>query len=195
MKVILASGNAHKISEIRRVLPSAMTLVSLTDLGIPSPPETGLTFVENALIKARHAVRLGQLPAIADDSGLAVDALGGAPGIYSSRYAGEHATDADNNAKLLDALKDVPTEERTAHFHCVIVMLRHVEDPVPLITEGKWSGLITTTPQGTNGFGYDPLFFVPSQGVTVAQLGSDTKDRLSHRGQALAQLQHLLQSP
>ncbi len=192
MKIILASGNAHKIAEVRRILSGSLSLIPQTELNIPSPAETGSTFVENALIKARHASAYGHLPAIADDSGLAVDHLDGDPGIFSARYAGPSATDAENSRKLLDALAGVPDERRTAHFHCVIVMLRHPEDPTPLIAEGRWSGTIARAPEGDNGFGYDPLFFVPAIGMTVARMPAATKDRLSHRGQALAIMQRLL---
>ena len=193
MKLVLATGNAHKVREIRSVLPDDMTLVPQTELGIPSPDETGLTFVENAIIKARNAAAHAKLPAIADDSGLAVDFLDGAPGIYSSRYGGEDATDEDNNRKLLAALADVPEAQRIAHFHCVIVLLQHANDPTPLIAQGSWSGRILTAPGGSNGFGYDPLFYVPSLDCSAAELAADTKNRLSHRGQALARLKELLQ--
>lgn len=192
MRMVLATGNAHKTREIRGILPGDVELVTQTELGIPSPEETGLTFVENAIIKARNATALSGLPAIADDSGLAVDYLGGAPGIYSSRYAGVNARDADNNIKLLEALDGVPPERRVARFHCIIVMLQHAEDPVPLIAEGSWEGEILTAPRGQNGFGYDPLFFVPSMNCSAAELTSEEKSQLSHRGQALRRLQELM---
>lgn len=193
MKLVLATGNMHKVREINSVMPPDMELVAQSDLDIQGPEETGLTFVENALIKARNAASISGLPAIADDSGLAVDFLGGAPGIYSSRYAGPEASDADNNAKLLDALGAVPAEQRTARFHCVIVMLRHAEDPVPLIAQGSWAGEILTAPRGHNGFGYDPLFFVPAMNCSAAELPAATKHQISHRGQALQRLKELLQ--
>jgi XTP/dITP diphosphohydrolase len=143
--------------------------------------------VENALLKARHAAQHSGLPALADDSGLVVDALGGAPGIYSARYAGSQASDQDNVEKLLTTLGTVPDAQRTAHFYCALVYLRHEADPIPLICTGSWEGLITQTPQGAGGFGYDPVFFVASEGKTAAQLSPELKNRLSHRGQALAE--------
>lgn len=192
MKIVLATGNAHKVREIRGVLPGNVELVTQTELDIPSPEETGLTFVENAIIKARNASAISGLPAIADDSGLSVDYLEGAPGIYSSRYAGKDATDADNNAKLLEALDGVSRRQRGARFHCIIVMLRHGEDPVPLIAEGNWEGEILTAPRGHNGFGYDPLFYIPSMDCSAAELSAERKSQLSHRGQALRRLQELM---
>ena len=192
MKMVLATGNAHKVREIRGFLPGDVELVIQTELDIPSPEETGLTFVENAIIKARNAAAFSGMPAIADDSGLAVDYLAGAPGIYSSRYAGIDATDADNNAKLLEALDGVPPEQRRARFHCIIVMLRHPGDPVPLIAQGSWEGEIMSAPRGRNGFGYDPLFYVPSMNCSAAELPAEKKNQLSHRGQALRQLQELM---
>lgn len=192
MRVVLATGNAHKVDEISGLLPESIQLVTQAELQIPGPPETGLTFVENAIIKARNAAERAELPAIADDSGLAVDYLDGAPGLYSSRYAGEQATDRENNAKLLAALGGVPAEERTARFHCVIVMLGHAGDPTPLIAQGIWKGQILTQPRGTNGFGYDPLFYIPTEGCTAAELPARTKQIISHRGQALRQLTTLI---
>lgn len=192
-KIVVASGNAHKIDEIRAVLPASLELLSLADFSIAAPPETALTFVENAIIKARHAARMSGLPAIADDSGLEVDCLAGQPGIYSSRYAGEDATDADNNAKLLAALAGVPAHNRAAKFQCVIVFMRHEKDPTPVIASGTLKGEIMQAPSGDNGFGYDPLFLVPSLGKTVAELPAATKNRISHRALALAQLITLLQ--
>jgi len=150
--------------------------------------ETGLTFVENAILKARNAAQHTGLPALADDSGLEVDALHGAPGIYSARYAGPMASDAENLGKLLAMLKDVPEEKRGAHFQCVLVYLRHALDPTPLICQGAWEGRILTAPRGTSGFGYDPVFFVPSHACSAAELPAETKNVLSHRGQALRQL-------
>lgn len=155
-------------------------------------PETGLTFVENALIKARHASAVTGLPALADDSGLIVDALGGAPGLYSARYAGSPTDAQANNAKLLDAMRAVPAERRSARFYAVIVLLRHPEDPQPLIAEGSWEGVITTEPRGTGGFGYNPVFLDPVHGLTAAEMDTALKNRLSHRAVALATLQHKL---
>lgn len=192
-RVVLATGNPHKVVEISSVLPRGIELVPQTELGIPSPEETGLTFVENAIIKARNAAALSGLPALADDSGLEVDYLAGEPGIYSSRYAGEDATDEDNNDKLIAALDGVPRELRSARFHCVIVYMKHAGDPAPIIASGRWEGEILPARQGTNGFGYDPLFFIPSAGLSVAQLDDDVKHRSSHRGQALAKLHSLLE--
>jgi XTP/dITP diphosphohydrolase len=188
-RIVLASGNAGKLREMQRILSdTGVELLSQRELGIVSPEETGLTFVENALIKARHASRAVGLPALADDSGLAVDALHGAPGIHSARYAGSDGDDAANNRMLLDALQDVPDAQRTARFICVIVFLRHAEDPVPLICQGIWPGIIRHTPGGPNGFGYDPLFQVPGRDCSSAELSPDEKNRISHRGQALQQL-------
>ncbi|HLF96759.1 MAG TPA: RdgB/HAM1 family non-canonical purine NTP pyrophosphatase, partial [Methylococcaceae bacterium] len=184
--IVLASGNAGKIREIQALLAGRdIRIVPQSAFGIPDAEETGLTFIENAILKARHAARLSGLPAIADDSGLEVDALDGAPGVYSARYAGAGADDAANNAKLLEALRDVPEQRRAARFRCVMAYLRHADDPSPLIAEGVWEGRILTAPRGENGFGYDPLFFVPGEGCASAELPPDTKNRLSHRGQAL----------
>jgi XTP/dITP diphosphohydrolase len=169
--------------------------VPQSELAVSDADETGLTFIENAIIKARHAALATGLAAIADDSGLAVDALGGAPGIYSARYAGEAATDADNIAKLLQALKDVPKAQRSAQFHCVLVYLRHAEDPTPLVCHGIWHGEITPAPQGNAGFGYDPVFYVAAEGCTSAELSRERKQQLSHRGKALAQLLSQLTRP
>lgn len=188
MKVVLASANQNKLAEMTDILPSRFELVSQSTLNIDEAEETGLSFVENAIIKARHAADASGLPAIADDSGLEVDYLNGAPGIYSSRYAGNDATDADNNAKLLDELGNVSGEERTARFQCVMVMMKHARDPTPLIATGTWEGEILDAPRGENGFGYDPLFYVPDLGRAVAELDSATKNLLSHRGQALRRL-------
>jgi XTP/dITP diphosphohydrolase len=192
MKVVLASANTHKIEEIRHVLPAHFDVVTQDALGIESPPETGRSFEENALIKARHASRLAGLPAIADDSGLEVDHLDGGPGIYSSRYAGPKATDDANNRKLLRALSGVPAEQRTARFRCVIAFVRDAVDPAPLIARGCWDGVILTEPRGTGGFGYDPLFYLPGSGKTVAELTAEEKREQSHRGQALTRLRELM---
>lgn len=188
MKIVLATGNRKKLAEIEAVLPARFNAVAQTELGVKEAAETGLTFVENAIIKARNAARATGLPAIADDSGLEVDRLDGAPGIYSSRYAGETATDEDNNNKLLSELDGVTEDRRGARFQCVIVMLRHAFDPVPVIATGTWQGTILGAPRGTNGFGYDPLFYIEGLARTAAELDSDTKNLLSHRGQALRQL-------
>ncbi|XOV86127.1 MAG: RdgB/HAM1 family non-canonical purine NTP pyrophosphatase [Pseudomonadota bacterium] len=192
MKMVLASGNAHKVQEIQRALPDRYELIPQTVLGVSPAEETGLTFVENAIIKARHAAQVTGLPAIADDSGLEVDFLKGAPGIYSARYAGREATDADNNRKLLDALAGVSDEARTARFQCVIVVMQHALDPTPLIASGTWEGMIVHSAEGAGGFGYDPLFFLPDHGCTVAMLPDTQKDNLSHRGKAIGQLKALL---
>jgi XTP/dITP diphosphohydrolase len=162
------------------------------DWNVPDAVEDGLSFVENALIKARHAARLTGLPALADDSGLAVDALDGAPGIYSARYAGGAGDDA-NTQKLLRALAGVPEGERSAHFYCAMALMHHAEDPAPLIAVGRWDGTITQAPSGDGGFGYDPVFFVPETGCTSAELPVETKNRMSHRGRALSALVALIQ--
>jgi len=189
MKVVLASNNMGKIKELRALLQHLqIDLIPQAELGIPDIEETGLTFVENALIKARHASCLSGLPAIADDSGLEVDALKGAPGIYSARYAGKHA-DAENNIqKLLSNLHDVPDEKRHAHFYCVLVFMAHDKDATPLICQGKWQGTILHSPQGKDGFGYDPVFYIPSEKQTAAELTLARKNVISHRGLALQSL-------
>jgi len=188
-KVVLATGNAGKVRELASLLNDfGLDVVAQTELGVESVEETGLTFIENAILKARHAAKVTGLPAIADDSGLAVDALGGAPGIYSARYAGLEASDQQNLEKLLDALQSVPDGERHAQFHCVLVYMRHADDPTPLVCHGSWPGVIARAPAGSGGFGYDPIFFVPSEGKTAAELTRDEKRALSHRGQALTLL-------
>jgi len=188
-KVVLASANAGKVREINQLLAGLdITVIAQSDLGVPAVEETGLTFVENAILKARNAAHHTGYPAIADDSGLEVDALGGAPGVHSARYAGDAADDAANIAKLLAALEDVPEADRRARFQCVMVYLRHAADPVPLIAQGTWEGRIARAPRGTNGFGYDPVFVVPTHGCTAAELPPDVKNALSHRGQALRAL-------
>lgn len=185
-KVVLATGNAGKVRELADLLADfGLDVVAQTELNVESVEETGLTFIENAILKARHAAKVTGLPALADDSGLAVDALGGAPGIYSARYAGEDASDRQNLDKLLEALKDVPDDKRQAQFHCVLVYMRHAEDPTPLVFHGSWPGVITHAPAGQGGFGYDPIFYVPSEGKTAAELTRDEKSAISHRGQAL----------
>ena len=193
-KIVLASNNKGKVREFGEMLSTLnMEVIPQATFNIEDADETGLTFVENAIIKARHASAIAGLPAIADDSGLEVDFLKGAPGIYSARYsdmenAGESATDEKNLLKLLDALKDVPNEKRTARFQCLLVYMRHAEDPTPLICQGTWEGIITTEPHGKNGFGYDPIFHVPTHNCSSAELSSDDKNILSHRGQALKKL-------
>ena len=189
MKLVLASSNQGKLEELRSLLSgNGIELVAQSDLGVDDADETGATFVENALIKARHATRITGLPALADDSGICVDALDGAPGLYSARYAGEHGNASRNIDKLLRELDEVPGPQRTAHFYCVLVLLRHEHDPQPLIVEGQWNGLILRERRGLGGHGYDPVFFDPAQGQSAAEMELALKNRLSHRGQALAQL-------
>ncbi|OQX05133.1 MAG: non-canonical purine NTP pyrophosphatase, RdgB/HAM1 family [Thiothrix lacustris] len=192
-RIVLASGNAGKLREFNAMLADlGIEFVRQSELGVPDADETGLTFVENALLKARNAAQHTAMPAMADDSGIVVDALGGAPGLYSARYSG--AGDAANNAKLLDALKDVPDAQRTARFYCCIVYLRHAADPLPLIAEACWEGRILHRLSGANGFGYDPLFYVPTHGCASAELPAEEKNRISHRGQALRRLHTLLEN-
>lgn len=192
-KIVVATGNAGKLREIKRVLEGQMfELISQKELAVDDAIEDGLTFVENALIKARHAAFVTGLPAIADDSGLEVSCLDGKPGIYSARYAGANSTDTQNNQMLLDTLGSRLAERPAARFLCVIVFLRHAEDPTPIICQGSWEGFITGNLDGHNGFGYDPLFYVPDQDCTAAQLPLEVKNRVSHRGQALAQLNDAL---
>ncbi len=187
--IVLASSNAGKVREINQLLSSSRIIViPQSELGVADAEETGLTFVENAILKARNAAAHSGRAAIADDSGLEVDALNGAPGIYSARFAGKGASDQDNLDKLLADLKDVPDEQRTARFQCLLVYLRHAEDPTPIICQGTWEGRILLTPSGANGFGYDPVFFVPTHGCSSAEFDPETKNALSHRGQALRQL-------
>ncbi|HTI95587.1 MAG TPA: RdgB/HAM1 family non-canonical purine NTP pyrophosphatase [Rudaea sp.] len=193
MNLVFASSNAGKLGEMREILSDLdIELVAQSELHIADAEESASTFVENALLKARHAARTSGLPALGDDSGICVDALGGAPGLRSARYAGTHGDSAANIAKLLDALRDVPDAQRTAHFHCSIVLLRKPDDPAPLIAEGRWHGTILHAPRGDGGFGYDPVFFDPAFGKSAAQLDATTKNRVSHRGQALAKLRELL---
>jgi len=192
-KIVLASSNAGKLAEIREVLNgSGVELIAQSELGIEDADETGTTFVENALIKARHAARESGLPALGDDSGICVDALGGAPGLLSARYSGRHGDSATNIAKLLAALDGVDQAQRGAEFHCTIVLLHAADDPAPLIAQGRWRGRILHAPRGANGFGYDPVFFDPALGQGAAELDTDTKNRVSHRGKALASLRRAL---
>jgi len=194
MRVVLATGNPGKLQELRAMLePLAIEVVPLSQFTRAAIPETGLTFVENAIIKARHAAQLAQLPAIADDSGLEVDALQGAPGIYSARYAGEHASDEDNLRKLLAALDGRKAAERSARYCCALVYLRWDHDPFPLISQASWEGRIGEVPRGSGGFGYDPIFELPERAMTVAEMPAAEKNRLSHRGQALRGLVAQLQ--
>ena len=189
MRVVLATGNPGKVQELRAMLePLAIEVVPLSQFTRASVAETGLTFVENAIIKARHAAQVAQLPAIADDSGLEVDALHGAPGIYSARYAGEHASDDDNLRKLLAALAGRPLAERVGRYCCALAFMRWDNDPFPLISQASWEGRIATEPRGSGGFGYDPIFELPQREVTVAELSAAEKNRISHRGQALRAL-------
>ncbi|AZR40525.1 MULTISPECIES: RdgB/HAM1 family non-canonical purine NTP pyrophosphatase [Marinobacter] len=188
-RLVIASNNKGKIAELTDLLgPLGLTPVAQGELGVGEAEEPAVTFVENAILKARHAARITGLPALADDSGLAVDALGGAPGVRSARYAGDTASDADNVRALLDALKDVPEGQRTAQFHCVLVYLRHADDPTPVICHGRWPGSILPEPRGEGGFGYDPVFLVPETGTSAAELPRAEKGRISHRGRALALL-------
>ena len=189
VKVVLASSNPGKLAELRALLePAGMDVVPQDAFGVEPPEETGLTFVENALIKARAACAATGLPALADDSGVVVDALGGAPGVRSACYAGDGASDADNLARLLEALVGVEPPDRGAAFVCALVYLRHAHDPCPIVCEGVWRGRILDAPRGGGGFGYDPVFFVETLGRTAAELSRAEKNALSHRGQALAQL-------
>lgn len=186
MRVVLATGNPGKLQELRAMLePLAIEVVPLSQFTRTAIPETGRTFVENAIIKARHAAQLAKLPAIADDSGLEVDALQGAPGIYSARYAGEHASDEDNLRKLLAVLSGRKAAERTARYCCALVYMRWEHDPFPLISQASWEGRITEAPRGSGGFGYDPIFELSQRSVTVAELPAAEKNQLSHRGKAL----------
>lgn len=192
-RLVVATGNRGKLAEIREVLAgTGIELIAQSDLGISDADESGATFVENALIKARHASRASGLPALGDDSGICVDALGGAPGLISARYAGVHGDAAANIVKLLAALEGIEDAQRGAHFHCTIVLLNSADDPVPLIAEGRWYGRILQEPRGTRGFGYDPVFFDPVLGQGAGELDAVLKNRVSHRGQALVRLRELL---
>ena len=186
MKIVLASNNARKLDEFRALfINTSFELVAQSEFGVADASETGLSFIENSILKARHAALATGLPALADDSGLCVDALGGAPGLHSARYAGTHGDSAANIAKLLHAMRDVADENRRARFVCALALLRHTGDPQPLIAQGVWEGRILRECSGSGGFGYDPVFFVPTHGVSAAQLPPDVKNQLSHRGQAM----------
>lgn len=188
-KIVLASNNAGKVREINDLLKSHdIEVVPQSDYNVDSVEETGLTFVENAIIKARYAALKTGLPAIADDSGIEVDALKGAPGIYSARFGGEGASDKDNNKKLLEELKDVADDQRTARYQCVMVYMRHAADPTPLIATGTWDGSILKSAKGSGGFGYDPLFYVATHQCSAAELAPEMKNKLSHRAKALVTL-------
>lgn len=188
-KLILASGNKGKLDELRRLLaPESIEVLTQADFGVEPPPETGQTFVENALIKAREAARVSGLPALGDDSGLVVHALDGQPGIRSARFAGDDADDAANNALLLERLEGQPANRRGAAFYCCLVLLQNPEDPAPIIATGRWPGRILEAPRGDKGFGYDPLFFDETRGVGAAELALPEKNRISHRGMALQRL-------
>ena len=190
-KIILATSNLGKVRELNSMLEGQYNVVSQIDMEVEEVPETGASFIENALIKARNASSQSQLPALADDSGLVVDALNGEPGIYSARYAGENATDEDNIVKLLSRMDD--EDDRRASFWCAMVFVRHAGDPEPIIVEKSWEGQILRELKGNNGFGYDPIFYLPELHCTSAQLSAEEKNRKSHRGQALQEiLKHLL---
>lgn len=194
MKVVLATGNSGKLAEISRIFSAVnIELLAQTDLNIESPPETGDTFIANALIKARHAALHSGLPAMADDSGLAVDALGGRPGVHSARYAGEHATDDENVDLLLKELAGIEEQNRNAGFHCAAVFVSSDAADAPLICEAVWKGRIIESRQGSGGFGYDPVFFDPKTGKTGAQMSREEKNSRSHRGRAFLELRELLQ--
>ena len=190
-RIVLASGNKGKLREFSAMFSEHFAndnveLIPQTELNVSDADETGLSFVENAIIKARHACLVTGLPALADDSGIEIDALDGAPGIYSARYSGEG--DQANNVKVLENLKGIPEAQRTARFQCVLVYMRHAEDPTPQVFQGAWEGVILTEPSGTEGFGYDPIFYVPSEQCSAAELSRERKNNLSHRGQAIQQL-------
>lgn len=188
-KLVLASGNQGKLREFSQLFSDKnIHVIPQSEFDTIEAEETGLSFVENAILKARNACKFSGLPSLADDSGLEVDALQGAPGIYSARYAGSDASDEENYLKLLEALKDVPKEKRSARFQCVLVYMRHENDPTPQVFQGSWEGQILMEPSGAEGFGYDPVFFVPSENCSSAELSKDKKNALSHRGQAIQEL-------
>lgn len=192
-RLVLATSNQGKLAELKPLLAEFdYALVTQGELGVGDAVEDGRSFIENAIIKARHASVATGLPALADDSGLVVPALGGEPGIHSARYAGTHGDSAANIAKLLDAMRTLPDSQRAAHFTCVLVLLRHADDPEPLVAEGRWFGQVLLSPRGEKGFGYDPVFLDPRHGLTAAELDAATKNQASHRGQAIARLRALL---
>lgn len=193
--LVIASNNQGKITELSDLLsPLGLQPVAQGELGVSEAEEPAVTFVENAILKARHAARVTGLPALADDSGLSVDALNGQPGVRSARYAGDNATDADNVQALLTAMQQVPEGQRSAQFHCVLVYLRHADDPTPIICHGRWPGQILTSPRGDGGFGYDPVFLAPEHNCSAAELTRQQKGSISHRGRALASLLAQLQT-
>jgi XTP/dITP diphosphohydrolase len=195
VRVVLASGNSGKLRELGSLLaPFGFDLIAQSTLGVETPPETGKTFADNALLKARHAAAITNLPALADDSGIEVDALGGRPGIYSARYAGEDASDQANLSKMLDELRDVPAPQRTARYQCVIAFVTSTSDPEPILASGTWEGMLISAPRGLGGFGYDPIFVARGFDRTAAELDPGEKNSLSHRGQALRALVTQLQS-
>lgn len=192
-KLVLATGNQKKVKELAAMLADMkIQVIPQSEFAVPDADETGTTFVENAIIKARHAARLTGLPAVADDSGLEVDLLHGRPGVYSARFAGDQASDRENIDKLLAELNGAPDYLKSARFWCVLVYMRHADDPTPIICQASWEGLILDAPRGEQGFGYDPVFFVPDEDCSAAQMPSELKNRLSHRGQALAKLKAAL---
>ncbi len=193
MKIVLATSNPGKVKEITELLRDIqIEVIAQSALNIPDAAETGTTFYENAIIKARNAAKLSGLPALADDSGLSIQALNGAPGVYSSRYAGEDATDQDRIQKVLHELIDVPMQQRQASFHCVMAFMRSADDPAPILCHGEWSGLIATEAQGQQGFGYDPIFHVPTHHCTAAELDPSVKNQISHRACAFELLRHAM---
>lgn len=189
--LVLASHNAGKLKELQAMLGDHFQVRSVAEFSQEAPEETGLSFIENAILKARHAARVSGLPALADDSGLAVDTLGGAPGIHSARYSGS-GDDAANNAKLLEVMQDIADGQRGAQFVCALALVRHAEDPLPVVCEGLWRGRILHAPQGEHGFGYDPLFWVEEHGCSSAELETELKNRISHRALAMEQLKRRL---
>jgi XTP/dITP diphosphohydrolase len=185
-KIVLASGNAGKVREINKLFADCgINIVPQSEFNVVEVPETGTTFVENAIIKARHAAKCTGLPAISDDSGIEVDELNARPGVYSARYAGENASDLDNNTKMLTELKGIPDDKRTARYWCILVFMRHENDPVPIITQASWDGRILEAPQGDGGFGYDPIFYVPTHDCSGGELALEEKNKISHRARAL----------
>jgi len=188
-KLILASSNQGKLKEMSQILtPLGLEIVTQSEFSVKDVEETGLSFVENAILKARHATSNSNLPAVADDSGIEVDMLNGAPGIYSARFAGDNASDEDNLQLLIDKVKESGLYEPRARYQCIIVYMRHADDPTPIIAQGTWEGVLLTESRGTNGFGYDPIFYVPTHQCTSAELQPEEKNRISHRGQALREL-------